>query len=458
MIKTIQKSGDSMTKKFFGTDGIRGEANKWPMTAETALNLGMAAGTYFKSKKGLNSVIIGKDTRRSGYMVEFALVSGFASVGMDVRILGPIPTPAVGILTRSLRAELGVMISASHNGFADNGIKLFGPDGFKLSNSQEAEIEALLRDTSKIPRATPHHIGQVRSFDDSRGRYVEFAKFAFPRNLTLDGLRVVVDCANGAAYKTATWALFELGAEVIEIGVSPNGTNINDGCGSTNLDLIKHTVLERRADIGIALDGDADRIAIIDEKGNEIDGDQIIAAIARNMVEEQSLRGGAVVATIMSNLGLDRFITGLGAKLIRTDVGDRNVVYEMRERDCNLGGEQSGHIIALDYATTGDGLISALLVLGAMARKDKRASEILNCFAPAPQFKKNIRYNGTSPLLKTEISSQVDKFRMDFEEKGARLVVRTSGTEPLVRLMAEGEDAKFLTNSLEELSSIILGE
>ncbi len=447
-----------MTQKFFGTDGIRGEANKWPMTAETALNLGMAAGTYFRSRKGLKSVIIGKDTRRSGYMVEFALVSGFAAVGMDVRILGPIPTPAVGILTRSLRAELGVMISASHNGFADNGIKLFGPDGFKLTEEQEAEIEALLREPDKITRAAPHQIGQVRSFEDSRGRYVEFAKFAFPRNLSLDGLRVVVDCANGAAYKTAPWALFELGAEVIEIGVSPNGTNINDGCGSTNLDLLKHTVLERRADIGIALDGDADRIAIIDEKGNEIDGDQIIAAISREMIKEQTLRGGAVVTTIMSNLGLERFIQGMGAQMIRTDVGDRKVVYEMRARDCNLGGEQSGHIIALDYATTGDGLISALLVLGAMAGSDKRASEILNCFTPAPQFKKNIRYSGTSPLLKPKISTKLEKLKADIEEKGARLVVRTSGTEPLVRLMAEGDDANFLKASLEELSNLIVSD
>ncbi|MBN8648898.1 MAG: phosphoglucosamine mutase [Caulobacterales bacterium] len=444
-----------MTKRFFGTDGIRGEANKWPMNSETALQLGMAAGTYFRRKNHNNTVIIGKDTRRSGYMVEFALVSGFAAVGMDVKILGPIPTPAVGILTRSLRADLGVMISASHNGFADNGIKLFGSDGFKLTNEQEHEIEALLLNYESIQRAPPHQIGQVKSFEDSRGRYVEFAKFAFPRGARLDGLRVVIDCANGAAYKTAPWALFELGAEVVEIGVNPNGMNINDGCGSTDLGLLKKTVLERRADIGIALDGDADRIAIIDEKGNEIDGDQIIAAIASEMIKEKTLTGGAVVTTIMSNLGLERFIESKGAKLLRTDVGDRQVVMEMRQKNCNLGGEQSGHIIALDYATTGDGLISALLVLSAMVSQNKKASEVLNCFTPAPQILKNIRYSGASPLSNPKISAKLDAAKKDISDKGARLVIRTSGTEPLVRLMAEGEDIDFIKASIEELSHIV---
>lgn len=444
-----------MNKRFFGTDGIRGEANKWPMNAETALQLGMAAGTYFRRKNHNNTVIIGKDTRRSGYMIEFALVSGFAAVGMDVKILGPIPTPAVGILTRSLRADLGVMISASHNGFADNGIKLFGSDGFKLTNEQELEIENLLNNYETINRAPPHQIGQVKSFEDSRGRYVEFAKFAFPKGARLDGLRVVIDCANGAAYKTAPWALFELGAEVVEIGVNPNGMNINDGCGSTDLSLLKKTVLERRADIGIALDGDADRIAIIDEKGNEIDGDQIIAAISREMIREKTLTGGAVVTTIMSNLGLEKFIEGQGAKLLRTGVGDRQVVMEMRQRGCNLGGEQSGHIIALDYATTGDGLISALLVLSSMVSQNKKASEILNCFEPAPQILKNIRYNGASPLLNPKINAKLEDAKKQLSEKGARLVIRTSGTEPLVRLMAEGEDVALINSAIEELSHIV---
>lgn len=444
-----------MTKRFFGTDGIRGEANKWPMNAETALQLGMAAGTYFRRKNHNNTVIIGKDTRRSGYMVEFALVSGFAAVGMDVKILGPIPTPAVGILTRSLRADLGVMISASHNGFADNGIKLFGSDGFKLTNEQELEIENLLNNIDNINRAPPHQIGQVKSFEDSRGRYVEFAKFAFPKGARLDGLRIVIDCANGAAYKTAPWALFELGAEVVEIGVNPNGMNINDGCGSTDLNLLKKTVLERRADIGIALDGDADRIAIIDEKGNEIDGDQIIAAISREMIREKTLTGGAVVTTIMSNLGLEKFIEAQGAKLLRTGVGDRQVVMEMREKGCNLGGEQSGHIIALDYATTGDGLISALLVLSSMVSQNKKASEILNCFEPAPQILKNIRYSGASPLLNAKINAKIEAAKKDLSEKGARLVIRTSGTEPLVRIMAEGEDVDFIKSAIDELSHIV---
>lgn len=444
-----------MKKRFFGTDGIRGEANKWPMTAETALHLGMAAGTYFKRQNQSNLVIIGKDTRRSGYMLEFALVSGFAAVGMEVRIIGPVPTPAVGILTRSLRADLGVMISASHNGFADNGIKLFGPDGFKLSDEQELEIEKLLENPDAIKRSPPHQIGQVKSFEDARGRYVEFAKFAFPRGARLDGMRVVVDCANGAAYKTAPWALRELGAEVVEIAVEPNGMNINDGCGSTDLGLLKRKVLERRADIGIGLDGDADRIAIIDDQGNEIDGDQIIAAIARDMVDQGTLKGGAVVTTIMSNLGLEKFLKSIGVELIRTDVGDRQVVSAMREKGCNLGGEQSGHIVSLDYATTGDGLISALLVLGAMSHKGKKSSEILNCFKPAPQIKKNIRYNGTSPLANKEIAKQVEEVKKSLEENGARLVVRTSGTEPLVRLMAEGDDIDYLEKTIEDLAKLI---
>jgi phosphoglucosamine mutase len=444
-----------MTKRYFGTDGIRGETNKWPMTAETALTLGMAAGTVFKRGDHRPHVIIGKDTRRSGYLVEFALVSGFAAVGMDVKILGPIPTPAIGLLTRSLRADLGVMISASHNGFQDNGIKLFGRDGFKLSDAEEREIEKLLDEPDRIVRAGPHDIGMVKTFDDSRGRYVEFAKGALPRGMSLEGLRIVVDCANGAAYKTAPWALWELGAEVVEIGVSPNGTNINDGCGSTHTDLLRQTVLERRADIGIALDGDADRLIIIDEKGQEIDGDQIIGAIARDMINDGTLTGTGVVTTIMSNLGLERFLDAQGSKLIRTGVGDRQVVARMREDNCNLGGEQSGHIVLLDYATTGDGLVAALRVLASMVLSGKTASETLNVFQPAPQSKKNIRYSGTSPLANPDMQAEVRRAEDKIQSLGGRLVVRTSGTEPLVRLMAEGEDKKMLDVLIDELAETL---
>jgi phosphoglucosamine mutase len=446
-----------MTRRYFGTDGVRGETNKWPMTAETALHLGMAAGSVIKRGDHLPHVIIGKDTRRSGYLVEFALVSGFVAVGMDVKILGPIPTPAIGLLTRSLRADLGVMISASHNAFQDNGIKLFGADGFKLSDAEEREIEKLLDEPDRIQRAAPHEIGMVKSFEDSRGRYVEFAKGAFPRGMSLEGMRIVIDCANGAAYKTAPWALWELGAEVVEIGVSPNGFNINDGCGSTSTGLLRSTVLERRADIGIALDGDADRLIIIDEKGREIDGDQIIAAIASDMIKEQTLRGSGVVTTIMSNLGLERYLESQGSKLIRTGVGDRQVVARMRQDDCNLGGEQSGHVVLLDYATTGDGLVSALRVLASMVASGKSASETLNVFTPAPQSKKNIRYVGASPLANPDMQAAVKRAEDKIASMGGRLVVRTSGTEPLVRLMAEGEDKAVIDGLIDDLAQTIEG-
>jgi phosphoglucosamine mutase len=446
-----------MGRRYFGTDGIRGETNKWPMTAEVAMALGMAAGTVFKKGDHRHTVIIGKDTRRSGYLVEFALVSGFAAVGVDVKILGPIPTPAIGLLTKSLRADLGVMISASHNGFQDNGIKLFGADGFKLTDAQEREIEALLDDPDSIPRAGPHEIGTVKNFEDSRGRYVEYAKGAFPRGASLEGVRVVIDCANGAAYKTAPWALFELGAEVVEIGVSPNGSNINAGCGSTDTALLRQNVLDRRADIGIALDGDADRLIIIDEKGREIDGDQIIAAIARDMIADGSLKGPGVVTTIMSNLGLEHYLESIGSKLIRTGVGDRQVVARMREEGCNLGGEQSGHVVLLDYATTGDGLVSALRVLSSMATSGKTASETLNVFVPSPQTKKNIRYSGASPLTNPDMLSYVQKAEERLTAMGGRLVVRTSGTEPLVRLMAEGSDESEITSIVNELAEVLQG-
>lgn len=446
-----------MAKRYFGTDGIRGEANTWPMTADVALKLGMAAGTVLNRGEHRHIVIIGKDTRRSGYMVEFALVSGFAAVGCDVRIVGPIPTPAVGLLTRSLRADLGVMISASHNGFGDNGIKLFGPDGFKLSDAQEREIEAMLDNPDRVRLAEPGRIGQVKSFEDSLGRYVEFAKQSFPRGMSLEGLRIVVDCANGAAYKTAPWALYELGAEVVSIGVEPNGVNINDGCGSTDTALLRRTVLERRADIGIALDGDADRLIIIDEKGNEIDGDQIIGSIARTMLDEGSLKGGGVVATIMSNLGLETWLNSQGCQLFRTGVGDRQVVARMLRDGCNLGGEQSGHVVLLDHATTGDGLVAALQVLKSMVVSQRRASEALSLFALAPQVKANVRYSGASPLSDPALQAKVAAAEAHVAAKGGRLVVRTSGTEPLVRLMAEGDDPKALKAVIDGLAETLGG-
>ncbi len=446
-----------MTRRYFGTDGIRGEANTWPMTSEVAMALGMAAGSLMRRSEHKPHVIIGKDTRQSGYMIEFALVSGFTAVGLDVKILGPIPTPAIGLLTRSLRADLGVMISASHNGYHDNGIKLFGADGFKLSDDQERAIERLMDKPEKIQRASPTKVGQVRSFEDSRGRYVEYAKGVFPRGRTLEGLRIVVDCANGAAYKTAPWALWELGADVVEIGVNPNGRNINEGCGSTNTRLLRETVLERRADIGIALDGDADRLIIIDERGREIDGDQIIASIARDRIADGTLRGPGVVTTIMSNLGLERYMEGLGSTLVRTGVGDRLVVQKMRELDANVGGEQSGHIVLLDYATTGDGLVSALSVLSSMVLSGRTASETLSVFDPMPQVKKNLRYSGASPLTDPAMQAAVARAEDAIAAQGGRLVVRTSGTEPVVRLMAEGEDTAKLTALIEELGETLQG-
>jgi phosphoglucosamine mutase len=349
------------------------------------------------------------------------------------------------------------MISASHNGYEDNGIKLFGADGFKISDAEERAIEELLDDTGSIRRAAPDQVGQVKSFGDSIGRYVEFAKGAFPRHLSLDGLRVVVDCANGAAYKTAPWALYELGAEVVEIGVDPDGMNINKGCGSTNVTLLRDTVLERRADIGIALDGDADRIIIVDEKGTIVDGDQIIAAIANGMIDDQTLTGGGVVTTIMSNLGLERFIESKGVTLHRTGVGDRQVVARMRADGCNLGGEQSGHVVLLDYATTGDGLVSALRVLAAMVARDRKASEVLSMFEPVPQLLKNVRYGKVSPLADPAMQARVSAAEDRLAAAGGRLVVRTSGTEPLVRLMGEAPDATLLETVIAELAEEMSG-
>jgi phosphoglucosamine mutase len=436
-----------MSKRaYFGTDGIRGQANRHPMTAEVALRVGMAAGKLFMSKDDRRHlVVIGKDTRLSGYMIEPALVAGFTSVGMDVRLFGPLPTPGVAMMTRSLRADLGVMISASHNHFADNGIKLFGPDGYKLSDERELEIERL---------AAPQALGRVQRIDDSQARYVEIAKATFPRGLSLSGMRVVIDCANGAAYKVAPEALYELGAEVIRIGVEPNGFNINEECGSTEPGLMQKTVKEYRADIGIALDGDADRVVICDEKGQIVDGDQIMALIADNWARRERLTGGGVVATVMSNLGLERYLKARNLKLERTQVGDRYVMARMREGGFNLGGEQSGHIILSDFSTTGDGLMAALQVLAVLKESDKPMSALARQFEPAPQKLENVRFASGKPLESDTVKAVI----RDAEEKlngSGRIVVRASGTEPLIRIMAEGDDEKLVSQVVKEIAGAV---
>jgi len=425
-----------MGRKYFGKDGIRGRTNKMPMTAELAMKVGMAAGTHFQRGDHRHRVVIGKDTRLSGYMVENALVAGFTSVGMDVVQFGPIPTPAVAMLAQSMRADLGVMISASHNPYYDNGIKLFGPDGYKLSDEDELKIEALL--DQDIPLAASKDIGRARRVEDARGRYIHAVKSSFPGDLSLDGLRIVVDCANGAAYQVAPSALWELGAEVIAIGVTPDGININDGCGSTAPALLQETVLSSGADIGIALDGDADRLIVVDEKGKIVDGDQIMALIASNWAREGRLTGGGLVATVMSNLGLERFLGGHGIALERTKVGDRYVLERMREGGFNVGGEQSGHMILTDYATTGDGTIAALQVLAALVRAGKPASEVLHQFDPVPQLLKNVRFGGGKPLDHEEVKRTIAQAEAELNGCG-RLVIRPSGTEPVIRVMAEGD-------------------
>src|SRR5665213_610956 len=386
-------------RSYFGTDGIRGQANQYPMTAEVALRVGLAAGKLFRSGDDRRHlVVIGKDTRLSGYMIEPALVAGFTSVGMDVRLFGPLPTRAVAMMTRSMRADLGVMISASHNAFGDNGIKLFGPDGYKLSDKTELEIEALMDEGLAEGLAASRELGRVRRIDDSQARYVEIIKATFPRQMSLAGLRVVIDCANGAAYKVAPTALYELGAEVIAVGVSPDGANINEECGSTHPAAMAKAVREYRADIGIALDGDADRLAICDEKAQLVDGDQIMAIIAKAYAEQERLSGGGVVATVMSNLGLERFLKKLDLKLERTQVGDRYVMERMREGGFNLGGEQSGHVILSDFSTTGDGMIAALQVLAVMVKSGKPMSALARQFEPAPQVLKNVRFSRGKPM------------------------------------------------------------
>ncbi len=441
-----------MARKYFGTDGIRAEANTFPMTAELALRLGIAAGRYFRKEVDVPRVVIGKDTRRSGYMLENALTAGFTSVGMNVFLLGPVPTPAVGMLTRSMRADLGVMISASHNPYQDNGIKFFGPDGFKLSDVAETTIEEML-DEGGLKLASPEKIGRATRIDDGRWRYMEFAKATFPRGADLDGIKVVIDCANGAGYQVAPEILWELGAEVIPVGVNPDGYNINKDCGSTHAEKTAEIVVAQGADVGICLDGDADRLMIIDEKGNVADGDQIMGLIAGRWAEEGRLAKGTLVATVMSNLGLEHYMTDLGLKLLRTSVGDRYVVEAMRKGGYNLGGEQSGHIVLSDYVSTGDGLISALQFLSAMVETGKPSSELAHVFEKVPQLLQNVRYkNGADPLSESSVKSAITAGEKQLEENG-RLLIRKSGTEPLVRVMGECEDEALLHKVVGDISA-----
>ena len=441
-----------MTRRYFGTDGIRGLTNTAPMTAAVAMRVGQAAGTKFLRGSHKHRVLIGKDTRLSGYMMESALTAGFTSVGMDVVQVGPMPTPAVAMLTRSMRADLGVMVSASHNAFHDNGIKLFGPDGYKLSDEDEAEIEALLEGEAEL--AAPAHIGRARRIDDAQGRYIHFAKSTFPEDLRLDGLKVVIDCAHGAAYKVAPLALWELGAEVDAIGVAPNGFNINDGIGSTHPQALCARVVETGAAIGIALDGDADRLIVVDETGRVVDGDQLMALVTTAWAEAGRLRGGGLVATVMSNLGLERFLAGRGLTLARAAVGDRYVLETMRTRGFNVGGEQSGHIILSDYATTGDGLVAALQILAALVGSGKPASQLLHLFDPLPQLLKNVRFAGGAPLEAADVKAAIAAGEARLNGTG-RLLIRKSGTEPLIRVMAEGEDIAVVTDVVETICDAV---
>src|SRR5258707_1080603 len=431
-----------MVRKYFGTDGIRGRANG-TITPELALKVGQAAGLIFRRGEHRHRVLIGKDTRLSGYMIETALVAGFTSVGMDVFQTGPMPTPAVAMLTRSMRADLGVMISGSHNPYDDNGIKLFGPDGFKLSDEIEHKIEELVDSTLVKMLAKSADVGRARRIDDGQGRYVEFAKRTLPRNLSLEGLRVVVDCANGAAYRVAPQALWELGAEVISLGVEPDGFNINRECGSTAPEAVANKVREMAADIGIALDGDADRVVIVDEKGRVVDGDQLLAVVAESWKEDHRLAKPAVVATIMSNLGFERHLKGLGLALERTPVGDRYVLEHMRQGGYNLGGEPSGHIIMSDYATTGDGFVAALQVLAVVKKHGRPVSEVCHRFDPLPQVMKNVRYRDGKPLEDAKVKSAIESAVARLDGQG-RLIIRASGTEPVIRVMGEGENRIFI--------------
>ncbi len=441
-------------RRLFGTDGIRGTANTDPMTAETALRLGQAAGLRFVRGSHRHRVVIGKDTRLSGYMLEPALVAGFIGAGMDVTLVGPLPTPAIAMLTRSLRADLGVMISASHNQFEDNGIKLFGPDGFKLSDSVETEIEALMAANLGGKLAAPESLGRAARLEDAPGRYIESAKATFPRGLTLDGLRIVVDCAHGAAYRVAPTVLWELGATIIPLGVAPDGFNINRGCGSTVPDFLCSQVVEHDAHLGLALDGDADRLLLSDERGELVDGDQILALIARSWGRAGRLRGDGVVATVMSNLGLERFLAAEGLALHRTKVGDRYVSERMRSSGINIGGEQSGHMILSDFATTGDGLVAALQVLAVLVDEGRPASEACSVFKPLPQRLRSVRFQGASPLRDPTVSAAIEDAEAMLGGSG-RLLIRESGTEPVVRVMAEGEDEAMVIRIVAELCETI---
>ena len=442
-----------MTRKLFGTDGIRGKANAEPMTPETALRVAMAAAQRLRRGDHRHLVVIGKDTRLSGYMVEPALTAGFIACGMDVVLVGPLPTPAVAMLTRSLRADLGVVISASHNPYEDNGIKLFGADGYKLSDEIEAEIEALLT-SGNVHRVGPSELGRAKRLDDAGGRYIEFVKNSFPKGLRLDGLKIVVDCAHGAAYKVAPTVLWELGAEVVPLGVAPDGFNINRDCGSTSTTAMRQSVIAHGADLGLALDGDADRLLIADEHGMMLDGDQLLGLIAERWQTAGRLKGGAVVATVMSNLGLHRHLNKHGMELVRTAVGDRYVVEEMRRRGCNLGGEQSGHIILGDHSTTGDGLIAALQILAAIVDVGAPASRVCRVFEPVPQKLLNLRIEGGTPLENGAVKQAIAAGEQRLGE-GGRLLVRKSGTEPLIRIMAEGEDETLVDAVVEEVAAAV---
>jgi phosphoglucosamine mutase len=443
-----------MTRRLFGTDGIRGTANAEPMTAETVLRLGQAAGLLFTRGAHRHRVVIGKDTRLSGYMLEPALVAGFIGAGMDVVLVGPLPTPAIAMLTRSLRADLGVMISASHNTFEDNGIKLFGPDGFKLSDATEAEIERMMGSDLADRMAASTRLGRASRMEDAGGRYMEFAKNTFPRGLRLDGMKIVVDCANGAGYKVAPTVLWELGAEVIRVGVAPDGFNINRDCGSTVPDFLRGEVRRHGADLGLALDGDADRVILSDERGQIIDGDQILALMARSWKASGRLTGDGIVATVMSNLGLERYMEGQGLTLHRTQVGDRYVMEKMRAGGFNVGGEQSGHMILADYATTGDGLLAALQVLAVLVEEARPASEVCRVFQRLPQKLRSVRFTGDSPLEAHDVQKAVAEAEARLEGQG-RLLIRKSGTEPVIRVMAEAEDEAVVEQVVDELCRVI---
>lgn len=451
-----------MKKTYFGTDGVRGLANRGAMSPQSVMQLGMAVGQYFKEEmaaQGVDrnaSVVIGKDTRLSGYMIEPALTAGFTAMGMDVRLFGPLPTPGTSLMTRSLRADLGVMITASHNPYHDNGIKLFGPNGRKLSDKAQKRIEAILQaGTDESMLALNSDLGRAKRYDNAQARYIEIVKATFPRRMRLSDLRIVLDCANGAAYRTAPATLWELGAkEVITIGTDPNGTNINSGCGSTSTDQLSKTVLEHKADIGIALDGDADRLIMCDEKGRIIDGDQLLALIGGGWQETHRLSNNGIVATVMSNLGLERYLSDRKLELIRTAVGDRHVSARMRADGYNVGGEQSGHLLMTDFAPTGDGTIAALQVLAEIVRRQQPASEVLSLFEPVPQLLKNVRYSGPSPLLHKAVSDAIADASHDLKGRG-RVLVRASGTEPLIRVMAEGDDLALVERTVDGLIDLI---